>query len=433
MKTREQESSENLAKFFRGAASLYAVALFLLFGVCDALFYSQHANTFWFLRIVVVVSILVSREVVKRLDNNNFQRMQIVCTIPFIIGSSAIAWMVYRIWDHSSSYWGGLGIILTALATGFSFSRFFYALISVYILLVFGVFSLMYYVETGYLQIFLQYIFLFAISISGSVGRWFYNRLERDEYASREMLNDELIHRNVIIEKKTEEATRLRSLSRQFSPRLIDCIEQGLVDISAPQEQREICALFIDIKDSTRKVLSMPPEDTQKIITMFMSDVMGVMNKHDMTIDKFVGDGVIGFTNAPLVQEDYVKRSILCALGICHLLSEKAHIYDELWGSRFEFRIGMASGIASVGFYGDEQTIKTYTALGMVINLANRMNGKAPVNGIVMTGEMREELKKQDSDLYSKLAWELLPPQTLKGFETAKIEIWDCRFISSTS
>ncbi len=433
MKTKEQESSENLATFFRGAASLYTVALFLLFGVCDALFYSHHSKTFWILRIVVVISILVSRELVKRVGDNSFYRMQTICTFPFIVGSSAIVWMVFTIRDHSSAYWGGLGIILTALSTGFSFSRFFYALISGYILLAFGVFAVWYYVETGYLQIFLQYIFLIAISIAGSVGRWFYNRLERDEYASRAQLNHELLHRSRIIEKKTDEATRLRSLSRQFSPRLIECIEQGLVDISAPQEQREISVLFIDIKDSTRKVLSMPPEDTQKIITMFMSDVMGVMNKHDMTIDKFVGDGVIGFTNAPLAQEDYVKRSILCALDICHLLAEKADVYEELWGSRFEFRIGMASGIASVGFYGDEQTIKTYTALGMVINLANRMNGKAPVNGIVMTGEMREELKKQDSDLYSKLTWELLPPQTLKGFETAKIEIWDCRLISSAS
>lgn len=424
MKTREQESSDNLSKFFRGAASLYAVALFLIFGICDALFYSQHSETFWALRVIVVGSILFSRELVKRLGNDNFHRMQIVCTFPFIVGSSAILWMVFCIKDHSSAYWAGLGIILTALATGFSFSRFFYFLISAYILLVFGVFTVWYYVETGYLQIFLQFIFLFAISISGSVGRWFYNRLEREEYSSRLLLNEELVSRNVVIERKTEEATRLRGLSRQFSPRLIDCIEQGLVDLSGPHEQREICVLFIDIKDSTSKVLTMPAEDTQKIITMFMADVMGVMNKHDMTIDKFVGDGVIGFTNAPLRQADYVARALECAFELRALLQANASAYEHLWGGPFEYRIGMASGPASVGFFGSEDTIKTYTALGMVINLANRMNGKAPVNSIVVTGEMKSAVEHTNPVLANRVAWALLPPQTLKGFEAVKIEVW---------
>ncbi|MBY0517127.1 MAG: adenylate/guanylate cyclase domain-containing protein [Bacteriovoracaceae bacterium] len=433
MKSKQQESSENLAKFFRGAASLYAVALFMLFAICDSLFYPQHARTFWILRIVVVISILVSRYFVKKLNNDNFDQMQLICSIPFIVGSSAIVWMVFCISDHSSSYWGGLGIILTALSTGFSFSRFYYALISLYILLIFGAFTIWYYVQTGYLQIFLQYIFLIAISISGSVGRWFYNRLERDEYSSRVKLNDELENRNLIIKNKTEEATRLRGLSRQFSPRLIECIEQGVVDLSGPQILREISVLFIDIKDSTHKVLEMPAEATQKIITLFIADVMGVMNKHDMTIDKFVGDGVIGFTNAPLRQDDHVKRSIECALEVCALLEEKSAIYDELWGGPFEYRIGMACGEASVGFYGNDDTIKTYTALGMVINLANRMNGKSPLNSIVVTGEMKRQLEIQDSTFAETLHWQMLPSQTLKGFETANIEIWNCRPISSIS
>jgi adenylate cyclase len=433
MKSREQESSENLSKFFRGAASLYAVSLFLLFGFCDAFFYPQHSETFWTLRFIVVISIFVSREVVKRLTSHSFRRLQIVCTFPFIVGSSAILWMVFCIKDHSSSYWAGLGILLTALATGFSFSRFFYALISTYILLIFGVFTIWYYVETGYLQIFLQFIFLFAISISGSVGRWFYNRLERDEYSSRLMLNEELVSRNVVIERKTEEATRLRSLSRQFSPRLIECIEQGVVDLSGPHEQRDICVLFIDIKDSTSKVLTMPAEDTQKIITMFMADVMGVMNKYDMTIDKFVGDGVIGFTNAPLKQADYVARALECAFELKALLQSKARSYEKLWGGSFEYRIGMAHGMGSVGFYGSEETIKTYTALGMVINLANRMNGKAPINSIVVTGEMKGEIARVSPEFASRVEWKLLPPQTLKGFEAVRIDIWNVELTLSTS
>ena len=85
----------------------------------------------------------------------------------------------------------------------------------------------------------------------------------------------------------------------------------------------------------------------------------------------------------------------------------------------------MAQGMGSVGFYGSEESIKTYTARGMVINLANRMNGKAPINSIVVTGEMKCEIARMSPEFASRVEWKLLPPQTLKGFEAVRIDIWN--------
>lgn len=120
-------------------------------------------------------------------------------------------------------------------------------------------------------------------------------------------------------------------LSKQFSPQIIQGIKSGQYSLSSKVHRSKIYALFVDIKDSTIKFSTLNRDDLQKIISMYMEDVMGVFLKYDITIDKFLGDDVMGFTNDPVSQSDYLERAILAAIEIKNKISLKQEIYSRFW------------------------------------------------------------------------------------------------------
>ncbi len=375
---------------------------------------------------MTVVSILLTRQYVITVPGSDFTKIQRACVVPSLIGIAAIQVMIWLIDDHTSPYWGGLGIILSAISVGFSFSRRYYFYIFSFLVLNFLAYAVAYYFRKQEIIPLLHFAFLASIGIAGGVGRWFYNKLERAEYEARRQLLSEIHNRNEIIQHNTTQLIRLKTLSKQFSPRLVQAIEDGIVDVGGEPMNREICVLFIDIKDSTKKVLSLKGEDARQIFEMFMSDVIKVMIRHDLTIDKFVGDGVIGFTNAPLPQAEFVRKAVEAAFEIQALFKTKAAVYDGIWGSKFEYRMGLALDESSVGFFGSIDTFKTYTGIGPAINLANRVNGVAAANEIVLTEPIRKRLEL-DKDFYSKLQLSQMPKTPLKGFEEREIILWEVK------
>ena len=157
---------------------------------------------------------------------------------------------------------------------------------------------------------------------------------------------------------------------------------------------------------------------------------MGLMLKYDITIDKFLGDGVLGFSNNPLKQDDYIERVLRCSQEIIDRLNYKRDIYEQLWSGPFNVRIGIAVGNAAVGFYGSDMHVKSYTAIGKVINLAARINGTAPSNGIVLTEDTISTLTSYKSDILSSLIFVPLKEFTLKGFESEPVKLFEVTSLS---
>lgn len=273
-------------------------------------------------------------------------------------------------------------------------------------------------------------IFIAGTVIISFVIRLIYERLKMKEVALRIRLQDEIANRGEIINKKTIESIRLRNLSRQFSPQVVKIINDGQLDLKSDLYDSNICVLFIDIQDSTKKLLELDSKSIQKIISLYVEDVMGLMLKYDITIDKFLGDGVLGFSNNPLKQDDYIERVLRCSQEIIDRLNFKRDIYEQLWNGPFNVRIGIAVGNASVGFYGSDMHVKSYTAIGKVINLAARINGAAPSNGIVLTEETITSLNFHKSDLLSSLVFVPLKEITLKGFESEPVKLFEVTSLS---
>lgn len=420
----QQEKTQRLVWFFSGIGTFAGGAVFLSFGILDYLMYPAHAHMFWTFRAVSLLSLVLIRLALSFFAAQGFRAIQIACCIPIVAAVSSIQAMVWVIDDHNSPYWAGLALMLAALSIGFSFSRKIHAFIIVYVIGNFLIYSFFYFQRTGIYVPMIQAIFLIGTALVSSMGRFFYSKLELRELEIRYQLNSELKSRAQIIHERTQQLTRLKSLSRQFSPRLISAIESGEISMDAPAVNRRICALVIDIKDSTSKLMTIAPENNQATLDLFMRDVMRVMNQYDLTIDKFVGDGIIGFTNAPLAQSDYIVRCLQAAIAIKQLLSTQAQEYEKLWGGPFEYRIGLGEGECAVGFYGSDEAIKTYTAIGQAINLANRINAKARVNSIAMSEDLKKRLICEASDVSEWFLFEDLGTHELKGF-VEPIQLWD--------
>ena len=136
----------------------------------------------------------------------------------------------------------------------------------------------------------------------------------------------------------------------------------------------------------------MDQEQIHQVISKFMEDVMQAMLEFDVTIDKFLGDGVLGFSNNPVAHEDYIERVVDAAFAIRNRIEQHQEFYNKYWQGEFSVRIGIAAGEADVGFYGIEQAFRSYTAIGPVINLASRLSGIGENNQVHVCEAVKKSL-----------------------------------------
>ena len=139
-------------------------------------------------------------------------------------------------------------------------------------------------------------------------------------------------------------------------------------------DERPIFMLFTDLEGFTRFSHGRPAEDTARILNRYLEEMSQVILDHSGTIDKFVGDAIVAFWGAPLVEPEDADNSVACAIALYHL-SERLRVEladgDDMLGRT---RIGLHFGEVTVGNFGGERRIQ-YTALGDAMNIAARLEG----------------------------------------------------------
>lgn len=426
---KNKERADVIVTFVSFASSMYVLPLYLLFSMADYIWYREHFVAFLLLRICSIGVFFVLNKIISS-STRPLPKVEKYAVI-FIASCALPIQIMLAILPADSPYYVGLILIMVGVATGLRFTWSYYFICMSVIILPFLIVGILKTNELSATYFLLNSVFLLSVATICTVGRLFFERLNDREFVLRLELENEILNRDVIIDKKSSEALKLKSLSKQFSPQIIKSIIDGSLDIKADLFQSDICAIFIDIKDSTKKLITISPSQMQKVISMYVEDVMGLFLKYDITVDKFLGDGVMGFTNNPVPQDDYIERALSCAFEVLDRLQSKKAVYEDLWGGAFEVRVGISVGNATVGFYGSDLHVKSYTAIGKVINLASRINGIAPSNGIVLTQETVMALKNKQTELLSNL--ELIPIKSivLKGFETEEVTLFEVRNLKS--
>lgn len=158
-------------------------------------------------------------------------------------------------------------------------------------------------------------------------------------------------------------------------------------------EIRDLTVMFSDIRNFTTISESMTPEALINTMNDFLTPMsQEVMNARG-TIDKYMGDAMMAFWNAPLDDENHARHACDAALSMTEVLvpvNEKVKAQAEAEGRTFyelKAGIGLNTGPCAVGNMGSRQRF-AYSALGDAVNLSSRLEGQTKSYGIdILAGE----------------------------------------------
>ena len=139
-------------------------------------------------------------------------------------------------------------------------------------------------------------------------------------------------------------------------------------------EKREMTVLFSDIRGFTSLSEHMSPEKLADFINEYLSPMTQIVFEEKGTLDKYIGDAVMAFWNAPLDQADHALRACRAAVHMLERLEElKAH-WRATGLPELEIGIGINTGQMVVGNMGSDVRVD-YTVLGDSVNLGSRLEG----------------------------------------------------------
>ena len=196
-------------------------------------------------------------------------------------------------------------------------------------------------------------------------------------------------------------------LKRFFSPAVADAIlSSGANSILSPH-RREICYVFVDLRGFTAFTDSAEPEEVESVLKAYHAAMGALIAEHGGTVDRFAGDGILIFFNDPLPVPDAARRSTAMALAMQACFRPLKAQWAKL-GYELDLGIGIAQGFATLGAFGYEGRVD-YTAIGTVVNLAQRLCNKASAGEVLIDRKVRAAL-----DDAARV--DTLTPLNLKGY-----------------
>lgn len=145
--------------------------------------------------------------------------------------------------------------------------------------------------------------------------------------------------------------------------------------------ERELTVVFIDMRGFSTASEGMSPEQVVTLVNAFLSEVSEVLVSHRATIDKYMGDAIMAFWNAPIEQAGHVARAV-CAMPDIQAAARRASDRMQAEGlPPISVGIGLNTGRAAIGLMGSQARL-SYTCLGESVNLAARLEGLTRIYGV---------------------------------------------------
>jgi adenylate cyclase len=176
---------------------------------------------------------------------------------------------------------------------------------------------------------------------------------------------------------------RQRLFARMVSPAVIDQLNPDSLQLGG--QLQTITTLFADIRGFTSFSEIADPATLAKVLNRYLASATQPILEQGGTIDKFVGDAIMAWFNAPLPQPDHVLRSARAAVGLRQAAQELSRELEL--SMRLEFGIGLHCGEALLGLAGSQERLN-YTALGDSVNTAERLQGHAAPGQILISLEV---------------------------------------------
>jgi len=198
-----------------------------------------------------------------------------------------------------------------------------------------------------------------------------------DGFLTKPFENDEL-------RAKVHEYTIKKRLKQFVSEQVMNELQR---DGTALLPRRlDVSVLFTDIRGFTALSEKLDPAELSALLNHhYFAPIDNIIFRHNGTVDKHIGDSVMGIFGAPVKGAEDPLEAVLAALEIRERMAAiNREINDGT--HRMDVGIGIATGAAMAGIFGSPRK-KEYTVFGAAVNLASRLENMAAVDEILICGE----------------------------------------------
>jgi adenylate cyclase len=164
----------------------------------------------------------------------------------------------------------------------------------------------------------------------------------------------------------------IETFGQYIPPQLVNELSRSPKKLSLEGESRTLTVFFCDLLSFTSISEELNPKQLNKLLNEYFTVMTEILFKHEGTIDKYIGDAIMAFWNAPIKQATHAQRSVEAALEMDLAIKELAKTFIARGWPGPTMGIGINTGRANVGNMGSKYRM-AYTAIGDAVNLASRI------------------------------------------------------------
>ncbi len=158
------------------------------------------------------------------------------------------------------------------------------------------------------------------------------------------------------------------------SKSVVNQIIESPETFSLDGEEKEITILFSDIRNFSSISETLSPSQVSRLLHEYFTPATKMVIDNQGTLDKFIGDAMMCFWNAPVNVENHKSLALNAAIKILAALDDLSKIFEKEYGVQIKTGIGLHSGVCRVGNMGSADLFD-YTAIGDHVNTASRLEG----------------------------------------------------------
>jgi class 3 adenylate cyclase len=185
------------------------------------------------------------------------------------------------------------------------------------------------------------------------------------------------------VQEQVAQLARLERLKRFFSPQLAELIVTGDAEDPLKSHRRQISVVFNDLRGFTNFAETNEPEEVMDVLWEYHAELGPLILKHEGTLERFTGDGMMVFFNDPVLVPNPEERAVRMAVA----MRDRVATLQTKWANRgytLGFGAGITAGYATIGAIGFEGR-RDYAAIGTVPNLAARLCDQARPGQILIS------------------------------------------------
>lgn len=177
------------------------------------------------------------------------------------------------------------------------------------------------------------------------------------------------------VAEQQQSALLRATFGRYVSPQILEHILAHPEKVQLGGERRDLTILFSDIRGFTSISEASEPEEVVEMLNVYLTKMVDILLAHGGTLDKFIGDAVMGFWNAPALDPDHATHAVACAIEMVEETARLRAKWEAEGKPPLRIGIGINTGEAVAGNIGSERVFG-YTVIGDAVNLASRLEGK---------------------------------------------------------